>query len=224
MGRRWRLWAVLGCVALLALLAGYAAVQNPPPAPVPPAGSVRLGPEPGEPVAAYLDRLPALLLATGTSAPALVQFGTEQPVAAALAAVAGTTPRLVVLRVVLPRVQTALRFEELRSGVAPDAALQDARERARAAAEADATRLSGRPRAAAAAEATRLADPGGSTVLALVVDGSREALQALTTRPGVRAVEAAPAGTTVRELALSPLLPEQAQRADPLPDDGPIPQ
>ena len=40
---------------------------------------------------------------------------------------------------------------------------------------------------------------------------------------GVRVIEAAPQGVTLRELALSPLLPEQADRADPLPDDGPVP-
>jgi hypothetical protein len=39
-------------------------------------------------------------------------------------------------------------------------------------------------------------------------------------QPGVRALDAAPAGTTLRELALSPLLPGQTARADPLPDDG----
>jgi hypothetical protein len=39
----------------------------------------------------------------------------------------------------------------------------------------------------------------------------------------VRAVEAAPPGTTDAELALAPLLPEQNARADPPPDDGPVP-
>jgi hypothetical protein len=42
-------------------------------------------------------------------------------------------------------------------------------------------------------------------------------------RPGVRAVHAAPAGVTARELAIAPLLPEQAERVDPPPDDGPVP-
>ena len=60
-------------------------------------------------------------------------------------------------------------------------------------------------------------------MLALVVRADRAALEALAGRPGVRAVHAAPAGVTERELALSPLLPEQIERADPLPDDGPVP-
>jgi len=47
-------------------------------------------------------------------------------------------------------------------------------------------------------------------------------LGAVVGRPAVRAVEAAPPGTAARELALSPLLPEQTVRADPLPDDGPV--
>jgi hypothetical protein len=42
-------------------------------------------------------------------------------------------------------------------------------------------------------------------------------------RPGVRAVHAAPAGVTARELAIAPLLPDQVERADPLPDDGTVP-
>jgi hypothetical protein len=50
-----------------------------------------------------------------------------------------------------------------------------------------------------------------------------EAATALAARPDVRAVHAAPAGVTARELALSPLLPEQVERADPPPDDGPVP-
>jgi hypothetical protein len=36
-------------------------------------------------------------------------------------------------------------------------------------------------------------------------------------------MEAAPPGTTDGELALAPLLPEQTVRADPPPDDGPVP-
>jgi hypothetical protein len=60
-------------------------------------------------------------------------------------------------------------------------------------------------------------------VLAVVVRADRAALEALAARPGVRAVDAAPVGTTERELALSPLLPGQLTRAEPPPDDGPVP-
>lgn len=220
-GRR-RIAVLGGCAAAVLLLAWYTGAQFAPVTPSPPAGTVRLGPEPGEPVAAYLARLPATLPAPGAAVPALVQFGVEQPPATALAAVDGATPRLAVFRIAVQRVQTALRFEPLETGVAAGIALQNARERARLAAAGDATRRTGRSGAVAAAEAARLADPAGPTVLALVVDGDRAALAATAQRPGVRAVEAAPAGTAVRELALSPLLPEQADRADPTPDDGPV--
>ncbi len=68
-----------------------------------------------------------------------------------------------------------------------------------------------------------LGRPDCRCVVALVVDGDREALSALAGRAPVRAVEAAPPGTAEAELALSPLLPEQTTRADPPPDDGPVP-
>lgn len=214
---------LVGCVVVALLAAWYAGAQFTPAAPVPPAGTVRLGPDSGEPVGEYLARLPAQLPAPGVVAPALVQFAAEQAPAAALAAVAGAPLRLAVFRVPIPRVQTALRFEPLEPGVAAADALQNARDRARLAAATDASRRSGRPRDVAAVEAARLADPGAATVLAVVVDADRAALDRLLARPGVRAVEAAPPGTALRELALSPLLPGQTERADPPPDDGAVP-
>ncbi|MFC4949799.1 hypothetical protein [Pseudonocardia sp. GCM10023141] len=223
MNGRQRLAVLAGCVVVALLVAWYAAAQSPPPAAQPPAGSVRLGPEPGEPVADYLGRLPAELPAPGVAVAALVQFTAELSPAAALAAVAGTTPQLVVVRADLPRVQTALRFEQLEPGVPAPVALQNARNRAQQAAATDADRLTGRSRDVAAAEQARLADPDGAWVLAVVVDGDRAALDALAHRSSVRAVDAAPAGTGLRDLALSPLLPGQRDRADPLPDDGPVP-
>jgi hypothetical protein len=100
-------------------------------------------------------------------------------------------------------------------------ALDNARGRAEQAAAADAARLQGRAGAVATAEAGALADPACRCVLAVLVDGDRAGLVAVAGRPGVRAVEAAPPGTV--DPALAPLLPEQAVRADPPPDDGPIP-
>ena len=115
--------------------------------------------------------------------------------------------------------QTALRFVALESG--SPAALDTARQRAASAATADAGRLTGRAAAVATAEAAALTRPDCPCVVALVVTADGAALR----RPGagVRVIEAAPQGVTLRELALSPLLPEQADRADPLPDDGPVP-
>ena len=127
-----------------------------------------------------------------------------------------------VFRVPLPRVQTALRFVELEPGVPPATALDNARVRAERAAAADAG-LPGRPGAVAAAEAAALGRPDCRCVVALVVDGDRAGLAALAGRPPVRAVEAAPPGTAEAELALAPLLPGQTTRADPPPDDGPVP-
>jgi len=177
---------------------------------------VRLGPEPGEAVAAYLPRAAATLPPPGTAALALVQFADEQAVADVAAP--GTATEAV-FRVDLPRVQTALRFVALESG--SPTALDTARQRAASAATADAGRLTGRPAAVATAEAAALTRPDCPCVVALVVTADGAALR----RPGagVRVIEAAPQGVTLRELALSPLLPEQADRADPLPDDGPVP-
>jgi hypothetical protein len=184
---------------------------------------VRLGPEPGDEVSAYLAELPAQLPPPGVQTLALVQFGDELTAPEALAAVGGSEVDEAVLRVPLTRVQTALRFEPLEPGVAPATALDTARQRAQMQATADAGRLSGRPREVAAAEAAALADPGCRCVLALVVRSDRAGLQAVAAWSGVRAVEAAPPDATIRELALAPLLPEQTERVDPPPDDGPVP-
>jgi hypothetical protein len=214
---------LLVCAVVVLLAAWYAGAQFPVSAPPPAPGSIRLGPEPGEDVAAYLHRLPAELPAPGTAALALVQFAAEQPDPAAVAAVAGTTPVTVVLRVPMPRVQTALRFEPLEQGVPAPAALDAARQRARQQAAADAQRQAGRAADVASAEARALADPASPCVLAVVVRAERATLETVAARPGVRAVHAAPAGVTARELALAPLLPGQVERADPLPDDGVVP-
>jgi hypothetical protein len=184
---------------------------------------VRLGPESGERVADYLARLPAELPASGVEAFALVQFAAELTPSGALAAVEPAVPATAVLRVPLPRVQTALRFIALDADPPLPAALGTARERAWFAADADAARRTGRPAEVADTEAAALADPACRCVLAVVVRADRAGLEALAARPGVRAVHAAPAGTDPVELALSPLLPGQVERADPVPDDGPVP-
>ncbi|GEL19466.1 hypothetical protein [Pseudonocardia asaccharolytica] len=219
--RRLAVW--VGCVAVALLVAWYAGGRFAPAAPQPAAGSVRLGPDPGEPVAGYLARLPAQLPAPGSSAPALVQLTAEVTTAEAAALAGGLRAESVVLRVPLPRVQTALHFEALDPGGALPQALDIARQRAAHAAAADAARLPGRAGAIAAAAHAALTAPGCACVLALVVEGDRAALAALAAQPEVRAVQAAPAGTTPAELALAPLLPEQTERADPPPDDGPVP-
>lgn len=218
---RSRLLILAGCVVVALLTAWYAGSRFEPATPGPTPGSVALGPRSGEPVDAYLARLPAELPPPGVAAYALVAFGTELSAADALAAVEGTAATTAVFRVPFDRVQTALRFEELSSS--GPVALDTARERAAGAASADAGRLDGRAADVAAAEATALADPGCACVVAMVVRGDRAALAALAARPQVRAVHAAPADALPVELALSPLLPAQTDVADPVPDDGPVP-
>jgi hypothetical protein len=212
-------WGLVLAACLLAVVAAAVVAVRPDPVPAPSAGAVRLGPEPGEEVAAYLARLPPALPPDGVRAPALVQLTTEVTTADATAVVAGTIPRTAVFRVPLPRVQTALRFAALEQGV--PRALDNARARAQQAAAADAARLAGRAGAVAAAEARALADPACRCVLAVLVDADRAALEAVAARPGVRAVDAAPPGTV--DPALAPLFPEQTARADPPPDDGLVP-
>lgn len=208
-----RLAVLAGCLVVALLTAWYAGSRFEPATPGPTPGSVRLGPDAGEAVDAYLARLPADLPAPGEAAYALVQFRAELAAPAAVGAVEGTQPVSAVFRVPLERVQTALRFEELGT-------VELARSRAADAAQADAARLTGRAAAVASAEAAALADPACACVVALVVRGDRAALDALSAREEVRAVHAAPADARPVELALSPLLPAQTGAADPLPDDG----
>jgi hypothetical protein len=213
---------LLSCVVLVLIAAWYAGAQHAPSGPAPAAGIVRLGPEAGEDVAAYLARIPATLPPEGSRAPALVQLFAAATPAEALDAVAGASPVTAVFRVPLPRVQTALRFVDLEPGVPAGVALENARVRAQQAAAAD-TGLTGRPGVVAAAEAAELDRADCRCVVAMVVDGDRTGLATIAGRAAVRAVEAAPPGTTGVALALAPLLPEQTVRADPLPDDGPLP-
>lgn len=224
---RARLLVLLLSVAVVLATAWYAGTRYAPAAPAPPSGTVRLGPDAGEDVAAYRARLPGELPAPGVAVLALVQLDTEVTPAgaAALAGAADGGPRLVsvVFHVPLPRVQTALRFVEAEPDLPPEAALDAAREQARFLADADSTRLLDRPGAVAVVEAGALADPACRCVVALVVSADRAGLEALAATPGVRAVHAAPAGVTAPELALAPLLPQQTDRADPVPDDGALP-
>ena len=160
------LWPALLCVLLVLLaVAWVAGRQSLFGAPDQPASldAVRLGPDPGAPVAAYLAGLPARWPAPGALAvPALVQFGTELDGAGVARLLAGVTPATAVIRVPLPRVQTALRFEALppvdladpvlgaqrRLALAQQAAARDA--------SAEAGRLTGRAASVARYEAAVL--------------------------------------------------------------------
>jgi hypothetical protein len=211
-------------VLLVAFGAGVvvAGQRDGPPPPLP--GVERLGPEPGEPVAGYLNRAARSLPAPGAGdAWALVQL--DRHVAADVAARLVQRVRLarVVLRVPLPRVQTALTTRSI-PGQQPAAEIEAAlraaaRERAAAAAAAP---DDGRAAAVAAAEAQRLR-AGCDCVVAMLVRADHAALAGLARRDGVRAVHAAQPGTPPQGLALAPLLPQQRRVAGPVPDDGPVP-
>ncbi|WP_018335671.1 hypothetical protein [Actinomycetospora chiangmaiensis] len=196
--------------------------------------AVRLGPEPGEDVTAYLARAAVVPDPADPSArPALVEFDTGLTPAAAAPAVGNggaVTPLQAVVRVPFPRVQTALREVDLQPAP-PEAALRAAVTTAAGQAAQDAmVAPAGTRRAAvAAAEAAALGRPDCACLVAVVVRVAPADVPALRARPGVRAVQVAPPGTARSGLAVSPLLPEQgAGRADgpvvgPVPDDGPVP-
>ena len=186
-------------------------------------GVQRLGPEAGESVALYLRRAGASL-PTGISGPvwALVELDGYLTPEPAAELVRGVRLSRVILRVALPRVQTALIIRDL-PGQRPVTELAEAERSAaqdRLTASREAT--GGRPAAVAAAEAAQLRS-GCACVLALLVYGDGDALRTVAGRPGVRAVHAALPDTPLQDLAISPLLPEQVDSAGPVPDDGPVP-
>jgi hypothetical protein len=217
---RWALLAVL-----LTVFTGAVLVAGRQDEPLPVAGVVRLGPESGELVPAYLHRArQSLPAADAGQVWALVQPSSYLDAAAAAQLARGVRLAGVVLRVPLPGVQTALITRDL-PGQRPvpelAAAMRSAaEERADAAAAAPPGSRAG---AVATAEASRLR-AGCACVLAVLVRADGGALRGLAGRPGVRAVDAAIPGTPRPELAVAPLLPEQHDVVGPVPDDGPVPR
>ncbi|MGH3984362.1 MAG: hypothetical protein ACREX8_09765 [Gammaproteobacteria bacterium] len=221
MPRRAR-WAVLA--VLVAALGVAVVVAGRPGEPLPVTGVQRLGPEAGEPVAEYLRRAGASLPATESgSVWALVQLESYLTPGRAVELAQGVRLSRVVLRVPLPRVQTALIIRDL-PGQRPVAELTEALRSAAQDRAAVAARNvpGGRSAAVAAVEATQLRG-GCACVLALLVFGDGEALQAVAVRPGARAVHAALPDTPIQDVAISALLPEQVDTVGPVPDDGPVP-
>jgi hypothetical protein len=201
--------------------------------------AVRLGPAAGEDVSAYLARTVDLPASEDrTPRLALVQFDAALAPDAAAAALARTTLLQAVVRVPLPRVQTALHQIDTPPAAPPDAlravlttaageAAVDAAGAASAGASpslADTRRI-----AVARAEAAALGRPDCACVIGAVVRVDPAALPLVRAAPGVRAVQVAPPDTSRTRLAISPLLPEQGPgRPDgpvvgPVPDDGPVP-
>lgn len=214
-------WAVLTVLFVALGVAVVVAGQRGEPLP---AGVQRLGPESGELVADYLRRAGASLPAANSGPVwALVQLEGYLEPGPAAELTRGVRLSRVVLRVPLPRVQTALITRDL-PGQRPVAELAEALRSAAQDRAAVASRgvPGGRTAAVAAAEAAQLRG-GCPCVLALLVFGDREALRAVAARPGVRAVHAASPDTPLQDVAISPLLPEQVDTAGQVPDDGAIP-
>ncbi|RMI29189.1 hypothetical protein EBN03_27375 [Nocardia stercoris] len=64
---------------------------------------------------------------------------------------------------------------------------------------------------------------GCACVVGLVVRGPLDRLRELAGRPGARAVQALPADAGAGNFSVVPLLPEQLDAVTPGPDDGPVP-
>lgn len=224
-------WAVLAALLVVFIVTVVVAGKRGEPmvAGALPTGVQRLGPEAGEPVLDYLQRASASL-PRGDSGPvwALVQLESYLAVRPAAELVRGARLSRVILRVPLPRVQTALVTRDL-PGQWPGAGLTEAL-LARSMESAAQDRLAAASRhvpgsrraAVAAAEAAQLRS-GCGCVLAFLVLGDGTALRAVAGHPGVRAVHAASPDTGIRDIAIVPLLPEQIDIAGPVPDDGPVP-
>lgn len=224
-------WAVLTVLLAVFSVAVVMAGQHAGPAATgsSPAGVQRLGPEAGESVADYLRRAGASLPG-GNAGPvwALVQLDSYLAPKPAAQLASGVQLSRVILRVPLPRVQTALITRDL-PGQQPGTGLTEAlliaaMESAAQNRLAAASRQVPRERSAvvAAAEAAQLGS-GCACVLALLVRGDGDALRAVSVHSGVRAVHAASPDTRIWDIAISPLLPEQVDLAGPVPDDGPVP-
>jgi len=184
-------------------------------------GSVtRLGPNDGEPVAGYVQRTRAVLAGRVEAEPAyaLVAFGRYLRPAAvpALLGRADVVEQLV--RVPLRRVQTEVILLPARTPTETDGLMVAAARRLLV--KASGNDAEDRVAAAVDAAQARALAAGCACVLAAVVHGPPAELRVLAARPGVRAVEVAPAGEPLSRLAFVPLLPEQATRVGPPPDDG----
>jgi hypothetical protein len=215
--RAW--WVLLAVLVVVFGVTTWVAGQRDAPVP---GGVQRLGPEAGEPVANYLRRADASLPAGRSSHWALIQLDGYLAPDRAAELTRGIRLSRVVFRVPLPRVQTALIIRDLpgQQPVSELVAAQQAAAAERLAASREAT--DSRRAAVDAVEAAQL-HHGCACVLALLVFGDGDALRTVAGRAGVRAVHAALANTSIQDLAISPLLPEQAESAGPVPDDGPAP-
>ncbi|NKY52856.1 hypothetical protein HGA08_21880 [Nocardia vermiculata] len=214
---RWRTAA--GPVLVAAVVAAVVALgwARPPSSSL--VGTDRLGPDSGEPVAAYLDRAHDSLPG-GDTGPrwALVTFRTGLSTGAVVNAVAGLRISQVLYHVPIDRVYTPVITVPVPAG---EAALRAAQPAAAGAMDHVVTD-DDRSRRIAGVLAARLHE-GCACVVNLVVRGSLAQLRGLMSHADVRSVQALPADASAGTFAVLPLLPEQVDTVVPGPDDGAVP-
>ena len=218
MRERLRIAGYGGAAVAFVVLIVVLGVANPPVSSV--ISTDRLGPDSGERVADYLARSHASLAGTDTDEHwAMVSFVAGITPDSIPESVAGLRVSNVVYDVPIDRVYTPPITVPVPAGDA--AAIASARA---AAGALDNTETSDdRTRRIAAVMAARL-HAGCACAVDLVVRGQLDQLRALSTRPGVRAVQALPPDAAAGAFAIVPLLPEQVELAVPGPDDGPVPE
>lgn len=218
----------VGAVIVVALVVILAALRTELPR-SPGVMSDALGPDPGEPVAAYLDRAADSLDedADGARRWALVNAERALSVSEAAEAVADL-PRVSGLYVQVPLRGVAMPVTgaTLVEPVAAESTREPVFDRVLARRVAEATRDTtgggGRVAESEALTAARVR-AGEPSIIALVVRGATADLRAVARTPAVRAVEALPADAVWGRFAVRPLLPQQVGAADPLPDHAPLP-
>ncbi|WP_216899168.1 hypothetical protein [Nocardia alni] len=217
MRERWRIAGFVGAAVVFVVFIVVLGWAEPPRASV--VATDRLGPDSGERVADYLAR--ARVSLQGGDADehwALVTFTTGVAPDDLPKSVAGLRISNVVYHVPIDRVYTPPITVPVPAGDA--AAIGSARAAAGALNTSQTT--DDRTRRIAAVMAARL-QAGCPCAVDLVVRGRLDQLRALSTRPGIRSVEALPPDAAADAFALLPLLPEQTDAVVPGPDDGPVP-
>ncbi|MGC0364452.1 hypothetical protein ABH922_002436 [Rhodococcus sp. 27YEA15] len=202
--------------AVVVAVVVVAGITHPVPAPL-----IRtdvLGPDNGEPVAAYLDRADDSLSAVDGSAWALVSFAEAKTADDVVASTADVRVSQVLYRVPMDRVLTPLASVKVSGS---EVAI---RRSAATAATQLATAGGADDRQVQVVQASvRALSSGCACAVAVVVRGTSAALEALAAEPGIRAVEAMAHDGVPWLAAVRPLLPEYVDVVAAGPDDGPVP-
>lgn len=184
--------------------------------------AVRLGPTDGQAVTEYVEASAAELATRARESPerasyALITFSDYRTPADLAGVATGVETVRAIVRVPLPRVQTAV-LQVPAVGLPADV-LSGMRAEARQLRERAAPGTDEVSAAVALAQADPL-EAGCACVYALVARGTASELLEVSGRDGVRVVQLAPPERALDRLAFSPLLPEQTVVVGPPPDDG----